>query len=156
MAINVIHFSELLQQEHDLAVALQKLLQREEKALTSSDLPQLEKQQTQHQMLVNQLQEHAEERLQWMQSNGLPLSSECLQQPAIQQEANISRLWHKLSEQYLLNQKLSAKLSEVTLGLRHRTQQKLNILHGRKNEANVYNKSGKTNSNVQGLNSIEV
>ncbi len=155
MAINVTHFNELLQQEHDLVIALQKLLINEEKTLVNNSLLRLEEQQTKHQVLVKQLQEHAEKRLQWMQSNNMPLSSECLLHPSIQQEASISRLWHSLSEQYLLNQKLSAKLAEVTLGLRHRTQQKLNILHGRKNEPNLYNKSGKTNSNVQGLSSIQ-
>lgn len=156
MAIDVTHLSELLQQEHKIAVALHNLLQHEEKTLVSDDLPLLEEQQGKHQGLVKQLQDHAEKRLQWMQDNNLPLSSECLLHPAIEQEATISRLWHTLSDQYLLNQDLSAKLAEVTLGLRHRTQQKLNILHGRKNEPNVYNKSGKTNSNVQGLGSIQV
>ena len=124
-------------------------------ALISNNLEQLQALQEQQQTSVTQLQQHAEQRLQWMQREALPLSSECLTHPAIKQEANISRLWHSLSEQYIQNQKLSAKLAEVTLGLRHRTQQKLNILHGRKNESDLYNKSGKTNSNTQGLSSIQ-
>lgn len=156
MATNATHFKELLQQEHSIAAALYDLLLDEEKTIANNKLPQITDQKKQHQLLVTQLQEQAEKRLQWMQDNQLPLSSECLLDPAIQQEATIDRLWHTLSEQYLLNQKLSAKLAEVTLGLRHRTQQKLNILHGRNNEPSVYNKSGKTNPNMQGLNSIQV
>lgn len=155
MAVNIAHFTELLQQEQQLVVKIHQLLEQEEQALTSNNLAQLEALQGQQQTSVTQLQQHAEQRLQWMQSKELPLSSECLTHPAIAQEESISRLWHSLSEQYIQNQKLSAKLAEVTLGLRHRTQQKLNILHGRKNETDLYNKSGKTNSNAQGLNSIQ-
>lgn len=155
MAVNIAYFTELLEQEQQLVQKVYQLLQQEEQALTDNHLAQLQALQEQQQRSVTQLQQHAEQRLQWMQSQELPLSSECLLHPVIAQEENISRLWHTLSEQYLQNQKLSAKLAETTLGLRYRTQQKLNILHGRNNESDLYNKSGKPHSKTTGLSSIQ-
>jgi flagella synthesis protein FlgN len=90
-----------------------------------------------------------------MKDHQLPLSAECLQHEAIQNNSEIHPLWQQLAAQYEANRQVSERLSEMVLALRFRAEQKLRILHARQNDPHLYNEHGKTAGANPGLNSIE-
>jgi flagella synthesis protein FlgN len=77
-----------------------------------------------------------------MKEHQLPLSAQCLDTDNLQA---LRPLWQQVEAQYQANQRLSTKLSQIVLGVRLRTEQKLKILLGRQNEPYLYNQQGGTN-----------
>lgn len=149
------HFARLLSSELDTASELHTLLQQELDALNSGNSAALGELNPAKQQLLMQLRQQASERLTWMSDQQLPHSSECLQRKDIATQPEIIRLWHMLSDAYEHNRDLSARLAEVVLALRFRTQQKLKILHAQHNDPHLYNEKGKASGVSRGYRSIE-
>ena len=77
-----------------------------------------------------------------MKEHQLPLSAQCLDTDGLQ---TLRPLWLQVEAQYQANQRLSTKLSQIVLGVRLRTEQKLKILLGRQmNHTYTTNKAGQT------------
>lgn len=155
MTLNTSKFLDLLQLEYSVALELTDYLQQEQQALTDNHIELLETLQTHKQVTLSALQQQALQRIDWMEQHQLPLSSECLHSFSSKDAATISPLWKNLANSYQQNQQLSARLSEMVLILRHRTQQKINILHGKKNDSGLYNQSGQANTIGLGKQSIQ-
>lgn len=155
MTLNTSKFLDLLQLEYSVALELTDYLQQEQQALTDNHIELLETLQTHKQVTLSTLQQQALQRIDWMEQHQLPLSSECLHSFSSKDAATISPLWKNLANSYQQNQQLSARLSEMVLILRHRTQQKINILHGKKNDSGLYNQSGQANTIGLGKQSIQ-
>lgn len=142
MAPDANFFSALLDTEHQTLIALHDTLEQELEALAQDHLTDLEQLRQNNAALVQQLQKQSAARLAWMQEQGLALSAQCLNTPSLR---DLQPLWLKLEAQYQANQRLSIKLSQIVLGVRLRTEQKLKILLGRQNEPYLYNQQGGTN-----------
>lgn len=155
MTLNTSKFLDLLQLEYSVALELTDYLQQEQQALTDNHIELLETLQTHKQATLSALQQQALQRIDWMEQHQLPLSPECLHSFSSKDAATISPLWKNLANSYQQNQQLSARLSEMVLILRHRTQQKINILHGKKNDSGLYNQSGQANTIGLGKQSIQ-
>ena len=155
MTLNTSKFLDLLQLEYSVALELTDYLQQEQQALTDNHIELLETLQTHKQATLSALQQQALQRIDWMEQHQLPLSSECLHSFSSKDAATISPLWKNLANSYQQNQQLSARLSEMVLILRHRTQQKINILHGKKNDSGLYNQSGQASTIGLGKQSIQ-
>ena len=135
-------FEDFLQQELFLAQQIQALMLKEQTALSDNQIEVLEQLRPLSVDAVNMLKAHSSKRLVWMQQHNLPLNASCLSHPDLNNAVNIRRLWQTLEQQYLSNQKLSAKLAEIVLASRLRAQQKIRILQGRQNAPQLYNNKG--------------
>lgn len=156
MSTDIAQFSAFLQTELELTAEIHAVLERERDALAATDLHYLQQLQQKKTHCLQRLQEHAEQRLQWMKESGLPQSAQCLLHPDIATEANIHRLWFEVENQYQKNQHLSLQLSDIVLHARHRTLQKLKILRGQHNDPHLYDDKGKASSLKQGQGYIQV
>lgn len=143
MTLDIFAFAELLHQEQHVLNALHKLLLEQQQQLKLNDLAAFEALQPGSAALVAQLQTQCEQRLAWMTEQQLPLSKDCLQLLPSQTRSDIAKIWQQLDLSYQQNQVLSATLAETVLHLRHRTQQKLDILRGQPNESRLYDNKGK-------------
>lgn len=148
-------FAQYLSSELQLTSALHQLLEQELAALSDNQLESLSSLQQEKSQQLQQLQQQANKRLQWMTEQQLPHSSTCLERPDLAADANITSLWQQLADSYKANQHTSAILTELVLTARHRTQQQLNILHGKQNDPHLYNANGKTNGVSQGQGYIQ-
>lgn len=148
-------FAQYLSSELQLTSALHQLLEQELAALSNNQLEPLTALQTEKSQQLKHLQQQASERLKWMEDNELPLSSACLERPEIAANANLISLWHQLADSYKANQHTSAILTELVLTARHRTQQQLNILHGKQNDPQLYSAEGKAKGFSQGQGYIQ-
>lgn len=144
MFVDTQHFSTLLQQEIEQVNLVHQLLLKQQAAITTDDLTQLHDAQQQLELALAQLQQTAVIRSEWMQSQGLSLDNSCLEHPELKDSLEITSFWGNLEQAYLKNQELAVSLSDTALTLRLRTQQKLNVLQGKNDEAGLYNKDGKT------------
>lgn len=155
MTSNTSFFVQLLEQELDCLSQITKQLNQEQVAIVDGNLEQLETLQPQKNTLLKQLQQQANERLQWMQEQQLPLSNDCLNHFSVDDAKLLSPIWKNLEAEYQHNQILSAKLSEIVLILRHKTQSQIKILFGQLNDNSVYNQQGKENSVGLGRHSVQ-
>ena len=155
MSADTEYFAAMLSQELELTQQIHGILQQEKEALRANDLPVLQQLQQSSGHSLNRLKEHAAGRLQWMASHGLPHSSACLDHPDLQQAANIRLLWQQLEAQYRTNQSLSQQLSDIVLGARQQTIQKLKILRGRENDPHLYDNKGNASNLNQGQGYIQ-
>lgn len=155
MTPNTSFFVQLLEQELDCLSQITEQLGKEEVAIIDSNLEQLEVLQPHKSALLKQLQLQANKRLDWMKEQQLPLSNECLQHFSNDDANSLTPIWKKLEAEYQHNQTLSAKLSEIVLILRHKTQNQIKILFGQLNDNSVYNQQGKENSVGLGKHSVQ-
>lgn len=135
-------FTALLNDEHHILLALHSAMESELEALDQDSLDDLERLRQESAALVQRLQQQSVDRLKWMKEHQLPLSAQCLDTDGLQ---TLRPLWLQVEAQYQANQRLSTKLSQIVLGVRLRTEQKLKILLGRQNEPYLYNQQGGTN-----------
>ena len=155
MSIQPGNLEALLDEELTLTRDIHGILEQEKSAIGGSDLATLHSLQQTSALRLSQLKEHANARLQWMQSHGLPLNANCLQHPDLAAAANLHRLWTQLEAQYRSNQTLSRQLSEIVLTARQRTLQKLRILRGQHNDPHLYDGKGKASSLKNGQGYIQ-
>lgn len=143
MSLNTEPFVRYLCTELDIAVQLYEVLNQELDVLKDLSLEALQALQPHKQQLLTQLQQTAEQRLQWMTQQQLPHSPACLQHDCLAAHQDIPLLWQQLADQYDNNRRLSEQLSQLVLQARHRTQQRLQILRGGNNDPHLYNEQGK-------------
>lgn len=155
MVLNFSDFQTLLVQEQVLAEALNSLLNQEQNALSNDDLESLESLQKHKKTALADLQQQAQQRLQWLEQHQLPISAQCLLEFSQPQQEKLQPLWSQLEEIYQQNQQLSARLSDMVLILRHRTQNKINILHGKTKDTTLYNQQGLPHGAGLGKQSIQ-
>lgn len=148
-------FAALLNTELKTTCTLHSVLQRELSALSAKDMDALKYLTPEKQTLLASLQQQAQQRLQWLTDQNLPHNHQCLLRQDLAAHAEIPSLWQQLIDQYEQNQHLSARLSEVVLSLRYRTQQQLKILHGRHNDPHLYNNEGKASGPALGNSCIQ-
>lgn len=148
-------FAQYLSSELQLTSALHQLLEQELAALSDNNLEPLSILQSNKSQQLQQLQQQAGKRLKWMEEKQYPLSSACLKRPEIAADENIISLWQQLADSYKANQHTSAILTELVLTARHRTQQQLNILHGKQNDPHLYGATGKAKGLTQGQGYIQ-
>jgi len=137
-------FAQYLSTELQLTSALHQLLEQELAALSTNQLKPLAQIQQQKSILLEQLQQQADKRLQWMTHHNYPHTSKCIKRPEFADHETIPELWQQLGQSYESNQHLSAVLSELVLKLRKRTMDQMNILRGKQNDPHLYNANGKS------------
>ncbi|GGY39242.1 hypothetical protein GCM10011297_10560 [Bacterioplanes sanyensis] len=142
MSLNPEPLARYLHDELALNQRLQQLLHQEVDVLRQLQPEQLQPLQAPKQTLLAQIQQTANERLEWMTSQQLPHSPACLEHPDIANQDQILKLWQQLASAYDDNRQLSAQLTELVLVARHRTQQRLQILRGSNNDPHLYNEQG--------------
>jgi len=155
MSLDTDEFARLLSSELDASRQLNELLQQELSVVTSHQPMALDTLNPAKEKQVAILRASAGLRLDWMEANQLPVSSECLDHPDIATCKVIATTWQQLAACYESNREISARLSELVLALRFRAEQKLKILHARHNDPHLYNDKGKAAGNSTGFKSIE-
>lgn len=155
MPLDTAHFVRLLSSELDTATRLHDLLSQELDTLNTGDSAALQALNPAKQELLTLLRQQASERLSWMTASQLPHSAECLEAPDIATEPDIIDLWQHLAARYETNRDLSARLGDLVLAMRFRTQQKLKILHAQQNDPHLYNQQGQASGVSRGFRSIE-
>ncbi|WP_430459847.1 flagellar export chaperone FlgN [Thalassolituus sp. LLYu03] len=155
MSLDTGRLAQMLDEELLLTRDIHGILQQEKEALRSNDLDSLHSLQQSSTLRLSQLKDHAGQRLHWMQTNHLPCNADCLNHPDVAPAANIHRLWTQLEAQYRTNQTLSQQLSDIVLGARQRTLQKLRILRGQQNDPHLYDGKGKASSLNKGQGYIQ-
>ena len=148
--------SYLLKQELQLAHQLQDIMQEEFQAVESQQLEKLEKLTTHKASVLNQLQQSAEARLQWMQQHGLPITSHCLTTVPLSECQQSKAWWQLLATTYEENRQLSSRLADIVLTLKRRTQRKLDLLSGKPSDQVLYNQTGTTQGQQTGRGGIKV
>lgn len=155
MSLDSERLAGLMSSELDASRQLHALLQQELAALKAQQASDLDALNPAKNAAVGELQQAAGARLHFMKTHGLPLNKSCLDHDAMQQSARLQSLWQDLAAQYDANQILSEQLSELVLGLRFRTEQKLKILRARENDPHLYNQKGLASAHGTGSTSIE-
>lgn len=148
--------SGLLKQELQLAHQLQEIMQEEFQAVETQQLEKLEKLTTHKASVLNQLQQSAEVRLQWMQRHGLPITSHCLTTVPLSECQQSKAWWQLLATTYEDNRQLSSRLADIVLTLKRRTQRKLDLLSGKPSDQVLYNQTGTTQGQQTGRGGIKV
>ncbi len=148
--------SYLLKQELQLAHQLQEIMQEEFQAVETQQLEKLEKLTTHKASVLNQLQQSAEVRLQWMQQHGLPITSHCLTTAPLSECQQSKAWWQLLATTYEDNRQLSSRLADIVLTLKRRTQRKLDLLSGKPSDQVLYNQTGTTQGQQTGRGGIKV
>ena len=151
MTLDTQTFLNFLQQEFDVAEQIHQLLLEEEQALSHATPQTIEKLNAPKLELVSQLQQLASSRLEWMTDNELEHSSRCLEHPLLSNNTKILELWKNLSEIYINNQQLSARLSDTVLAMRYRTEQKIKVLQGGQTGQPLYDAQGKAKDTPPGV-----
>lgn len=146
----------LLKQELQLAHQLQEIMQEEFQAVETQQLEKLEKLTTHKASVLNQLQQSAEVRLQWMQQHGLPITSHCLTTAPLSECQQCIAWWQLLATTYEDNRQLSSRLADIVLTLKRRTQRKLDLLSGKPSDQVLYNQTGTTQGQQMGRGGIKV
>lgn len=155
MSLNTDTFTRLLSSELDSSRVLHNLLQQEITALSDNHPDQLEQLNPLKQNALANLRTAAGTRLQWMTDNHLLHNAKSIEHPELQNIPAIRTLWQDLAAQYEATRQLSARLNEMVLAMRFRTQQKLKILHAQQNDPHLYNENGRASDALRGKQSIE-
>jgi hypothetical protein len=138
----------LLLTELALGRLLQQQLDQEHEHLRQQNLSALEHGCQRKAALLQHLNTQANQRLDWMKAQQLPLAEHFLQHPAIREADNICQLWQQLAAQYRHNREHSEQLGELVLTARRRVQQRLRLLRGSSQSELVYTHKGKTNNSI--------
>lgn len=155
MTLDCSFLAELLTQELTCAQNMMALLEQEKTALANDDLQALQALQQQSLNELQSLQDQASKRLAWFEQHQFPHSPEFLTHPDVVNAPEIVALWQALEAQYLQNRTMSEKLSDLVLTARYRTQQKLKILRGHENTANLYDEKGQAGNTKPGAGYIK-
>lgn len=139
-------FEKLLLSELATGRLLQHCLQAEQTHLHTPDTQALQQDTARKAAILKKLSDMANNRLNWMSQQGLPLSDELTQHALLQDQPKLQRLWQELAAQYQTNRLTAENLSEQVLALRHRTQQQLKLLRGQNTETLTYTNTGNTRS----------
>lgn len=135
-------FARLLSSELDINQQLCHVLEQELNCIRQQDIHEFETLTPIRQNLLSELQSAASNRLEWMQAAGLIPGEKSPRWQLVTADEEITDLWNALQQQYLKNQGLTARLSELVLALGHRTRHKLNILLGRQQKPGLYDQQG--------------
>lgn len=139
-------FARLLSSELDINQQLCHVLQQELNCVQLQDIQELQVLTPVRQNLLNELQQAATDRLEWMKHAGLLPDEKGKEWQQVTADEEIASLWQALQQQYIENRSLTARLSELVLALGQRTRRKLSILLGRQQQSGIYDQQGQAKS----------
>jgi len=142
----VVKLAEILSQEQSTVEQLKQVLQQESVALSHHDIKTIESSASHKKKLLNTFSKQVNARLRFLSTQKLEASEQGLTQllstlPVNHQEP-LTLQWQKLKEDF---QSLLRDNDRNGLIIHHsqlRNRNLLNILHGNKNQPNLYNESG--------------
>ena len=145
--------SALLANEKSTVDRLLTELDRESKALSAHDIKKIEHAAIKKKQLLDTFASQVSTRMQYISTQGLPASESGLAtlietlNPAHHTPLMVQ--WQALKLAFAQVQNLNERNGIVIHHSQHRTKALLNILHGNKNEPNLYNQTGSANQQKQ-------
>ena len=125
---------------------LRSVLDKESEALLQNDINAIEGSAQHKKTLLAQFQKQVQVRLDYLSAHGFETSEQgfesLIKSITPNQDAPIYQQWHQLKSEFNALIKQNEENGIVIHHSRNRTRALLNILHGHKNQPNLYNESG--------------
>lgn len=138
----------LFNDEQSTLDQLKQALEDESSALLKHDIKAIEHSAQQKHALLGQFQQQVQSRLQYLSSQQYSPSeqglSDFINDLSGQETQTLSQQWDAIRQDFKALMTQNERNGVIIQHSRHRNRQLLNILHGNKNEPNLYNESGST------------